>query len=249
MQVRASLARFVGGRRGDDAYARKRTETPGILKAITVWYAEGSVLRVRKAYDSGSGEEQRVALEALAADRLPFEEYVLELTLLGLHGRKHSLEEYAAALGAYIERRVEIAVLSNAEFDLGARGLTNAPVGFGRLVYAAEGTEVRVEVPAGLSPWLHQFTAAHELGHLAAAHPPIPASPLARAREAQDTGTQGRYEPQRRLARKSPLISSLPPEALNGLHEAEADLRAQYAIITCSLGTMTVETSRLSQIG
>lgn len=249
IRVRASLGRFVGARRGD-ASAGERNETPGPLKTLTARYAEGSLLRTRRAYDSGSGAERRVALEALAADRLPFEEYVLELALLGLHGRKHSLEEYAVALGTYTDRRVEIAVLSNAEFDLGAPGPANADGAFGRLVLAAEGTEARVEIPAGLSPWLHQFTVAHELGHLAAAHPPqIPGSPLPPAREAQDAGAEGRDGSPRRLARKPPLVSGVPPEALNGLHEAEADLRAQYAIITGSLGGMTVQTSRLSQIG
>jgi hypothetical protein len=52
-----------------------------------------------------------------------------------------------------------------------------------------------------------------------------------------------------RLARKPPLVSGLPPEALDDLYEAEADLRAQYAIITSSLGPVAAQTSRLSQIG
>lgn len=247
IRVRASLGRFVGAWRGD-APARGRGGATGLLKGLAARRADGSLLRARRAYESGGEEERRAALEALAARRLPFEEYVLELAMLGLRGRRHSTGEYAAAIGARLRKSVEIAVLSEAEFELGARGAADVDGSFGRLVFAPEGDEVRVEVPAGLSPWLHQFTVAHELGHLAAAHPPrVQASPSGAVRR---TGVAGWADVwPRRLARKPPLVSGLPPEALDGLYEAEADLRAQYAIITGALGPVTVQTSRLSQIG
>ena len=229
--------------------AMQRSRAPGLLARLAARRAESPLLRVRRAYDDpGLEGQRRAALEALASHRLPFEEYVLELALLDLRGRKFSPEGYAAALGSHIHKRVEIAVLSKAEFELGAHQGAEVDGSFGRLVFVAEDDEVRVEVPAGLSPWLHQFTVSHELGHLAAGHPPrvpIPSS-ITQPRET----AVNRAEPSpNRLARKPPIVTGLQSEALDSLYEAEADLRAQYAIITGSLGPVTVQTSRLSQIG
>jgi hypothetical protein len=238
IRVRTSLGRFAGASRGD-ALRWGRGGATGLLKGLAARRAGGALARVESAFESGSDEERRAALEALASERLPFEEYVLELTLLGLRGRKHSPDEYAAALGTRVRKRVGISVLSNAEFFLGADDAVDVDGSFGRLVFAAEGDEARIEVPAGLSPWLHQFTVGHELGHLAAGHPPRTTA-----------GAQSRAEPPlHRLARRPPLVSGLPPDALDDLYEAEADLRAQYAIITGSLGPVAAQTSRLSQIG
>jgi hypothetical protein len=246
-RVRANQGRFAGAWRGD-APESDRGGATGLLNALTVRGAVRPLARVQRAYEAGSEAEKRVAVEALAAERLPFEEYVLELTLLGLRDRKHSPDEYAAALGPRVRKRVGISVLSNAEFELGAEDAVDIDGSFGRLVFVPESDEVRVEVPAGLSPWLHLFTVGHELGHLAAAHPPRVAASSSAAAEV--AGTEGRAQPlPHRLARKSPLVSGLPPEALDDLYEAEADLRAQYAIITSSLGPVAAQTSRLSQIG
>ena len=205
---------------------------------------ESLLARVMGEYKSGSVESYARAVDTMAAQRLSFEEYVLELALLGLHGRTHTPDQYAAALGKRLRLGIRISVLSNAEFIRGSGDAVVSGGSLGRLIRIPNMQDVSVEVPTGLSPWLHQFTIAHELGHLAAAHP----APIT-VEGGELTAHFAIQPPRRRLARKPPLTSGLPPQILEDLYEAEADLRAQYTIVTASLGPVAVGTSRLTQIG
>lgn len=215
--------------------------------SFTIRHEEASLIRVKQAYSAGSEEEQHLAVSALAASRLTFEEYVRELAVLGLRKREHSAEDYAAALGTRIGRQVGISVLSKAEYMWGGHSAADVEDSFGRLVFVPQSTEIRVEVPEDLSPWLHHFTVGHELGHLAAAHPPLLSTVGASAGTGSSAGSG--FVPPVRLARKPPLLAGdLPPEGLVMLYEAEADLRAQYAIITGNLGPVVTQNSKLSQI-
>lgn len=203
-----------------------------------------SLASVTEAYEAGSAESYDRALDGLAAERLPFEEYVRELAMLGLHDRTHTTDQYAAALEDRLRYRIKISILSNAEFAKESEDPAYSSEALGRLIFIPRTRDVSVEVPAGLSPWLHQFTIAHELGHLAAAHPP-----RKNGDRDEPADRDGTSSPRPRLARKPPLTSGLSPRVLEDLYEAETDLRAQYAIFTASLGPVAVRTSKLTQIG
>ena len=214
-----------------------------LLRSLRARRDQGSSLEdLEDMYRSGSASYSQ-AVDGLAAERVPFEDYVGELAKLGLHGRTHDSDEYAAVLGVLIHRRIIIAILSNAEFARGSEGPTGSGRPLGRLIFVPGSDAVSVEVPTGLSPWLHQFTVAHELGHLAAAHPPRTVSERGTLLE-RDGGELSHY----RLARRPPLTSGLPDRVLADLYEAEADLRAQYAMVTASLGPVALRTSKLTQI-
>ena len=193
--------------------------------------------RIWEAYEDGSERERLGAVAALAAERLSYEEFVMELSLLHLRDRPYSCHDYARNLSQYLGRSIEISVLSNAEFARPQQDIIGDDgSSFGRLVLIQDRDDLYIEVPCSLSPWLLQYTVFHELGHLAAGHPPRTADGV-------------RLPPSgRQLARRPPLVSGLPQKALEDLYEAEADLRAEYAIITGSLGPIAVQTARLSQI-
>ena len=216
-----------------------------ISKYLTAGGETSSLKQVEEAYVSGTEENRQRYIQELAAHRLPFEEYVRELAVLNLRKREYSTEDYAKALGDRIGRRVDILRLSEAEYTLGCYPAADTGASFGRLVFVPGMPEIRVEVPVGLSPWFHQFTVGHELGHLAAAHPPRTVVP---GTDPTDSNIDIK-PPSLRLARRPPLLGGdLPHEALIALYEAEADLRAQYAIITGNLGPAVAQTSKLSQI-
>lgn len=222
-------------------YAKK------IFEYLAAGGVESALKQVEVAYASDSQEDRQHSIQELAAHRLPFEEYVRELAVLELRNQEYSTDDYAVALGSRIGRRVEISRLSEAEYTLGSYAAADADDSFGRLVFVPGKPEIRVEVPVGLSPWLHQFTVTHELGHLAAAHPPRISTVSPGAGPAESNIDI--EPPPVRLARRPPLLEGdLPSEALVALYEAEADLRAQYAIITGNLGPVVARTSKLSQI-
>lgn len=197
----------------------------------------GTLDEVRRAYAANCETTQVAAVEALATERLPYEEYVLELTLLGLRDGPYSGDDYARGLGRYLGWSISIAVLSNAQFLQTNARLAGRGASFGRLTFSEHSDEASIELPGSLSPWLHEHTLFHELGHLAAGHPPRLLS-----------GGHRLEPPHEYLARREPLVSGLPQQALDDLYEAEADLRAEYAIITGSLGQVAIQTSRLTQI-
>lgn len=226
---------------------RDRWMPKKISEYLTAGGVESSLEQVEEAYASGSQEDRQRYIQELAAHRLPFEEYVRELAVLGLRNREYSTEDYAVALGDRIGRRVEISRLSEAEYSLGSYSAADAGDSFGRLVFVPGAPEIQVEIPVGLSPWLHRFTVGHELGHLAAAHPPRIFT-VASGAGLADSNIDIESPPVR-LARRPPLLEGdLPRAALETLYEEEADLRAQYAIITGNLGPTVAQTSKLSQI-
>lgn len=91
---------------------RDRWMPKKISEYLTAGGVKSSLEQVEEAYASGSQEDRQRSIQELAAHRLPFEEYVRELAVLGLRNREYSTEDYAAALGDRIGRRVEISRLS-----------------------------------------------------------------------------------------------------------------------------------------
>jgi hypothetical protein len=190
-------------------------------------------VRLQRACADGAPESQRrEAVAALAEARLPYEEWALELTLLGLNDRPYDCARYSAALGGHLNRRFVVRELDPSRF-----ANEGSSLGLGRLVYEEGADDAIVEVPRGLRPYLYEFTVFHELSHAAAGHPP----------RCQKTGER-LPPPRARLARRDPLVDGLPQDVLDELYEAEADLRAEYAVVTGSLGSVALQTARLSQI-
>lgn len=200
--------------------------------------ADEALFALRQAYDAGDDAGRKAAARCFAQACLPYEEHIRELAALGLTDTVHSGRDYAAALAAYRGAPILVKRVPDAAFehpDPPGRPTGSPPIG--RASYLDEDGAVLVELPARLSPWLYHYTLAHELGHVAASHPP-----------------RGFYAPApgRRLARRPPLLPAvaggLSEQAVRDAHEAEADLRAEYALLTASQGAAATHTPRLTQI-
>lgn len=201
---------------------------------LPAYHPEPDLDPVRLAYDERTAPEERArrrrAVEGFVARRLPLEEYVRELALLGLKGEPHLAEDYVRALSEY--REVPIFLTR-----IGAPGDDSF---VGRTEYGPAGITIRIP-PRIKSWWLYQYTAFHEAGHVAADHPPR----FVRG----GTAPPGELRlPRKRLARRPPVEEGLPEEALLDLYEAEADLRAEYAMLTSSLGPAALEAPKLNQV-
>jgi hypothetical protein len=170
---------------------------------------------------------------AFVASLIPYEEYVRELALLGLKGTPFTGDAYSEALANKLDVRIRILRPTNVALE--RRQL-------GRTTRHPDSGDVTVEIPVRLGRgWLYNYTLLHELGHVAAGHPPLPPD--------LDEATLADLEPpDERLARKAPLTSGLPKGALGDLYEAEAELRAQHGMLAGSLGELALGTERLNQV-
>lgn len=206
------------------------------LKLLRAAYED--LRSARQTCDEGEAEHAtrtwRTACRDFAAQALPYEEYIRELAMLGLRGRPHAGEDYRAALEAYLGLRIAIVRPPNVAFGANSRVL-------GRTSYGPGLREVTVEIPRRLSWWLYQYTLLHELGHVAAGHPPC--SPNEHTGEI----ALGNPPPER-LARKHPLTKGLAAEAFKDLYEAEAELRVEHAFLAGALGQGALATDKLTQV-
>lgn len=197
--------------------------------------------QVAEAYSTGTSAQRATAVATLAEDRLPYEEYIRQLALLGLHKSDNSLEDHSEALGRKIGCSIHVRRVSTWEYERNKLPGTAHMDSLGRLVLIPGSTDVYIEVPSSLSPWLYHYVVRHEFGHLSCSHP-------LRVSDADSSGTAWTHPPTDRLCRNAPIVSELPEQALIDLYEAEADLCAEYGMMTASFGADAVETTRLSQI-
>jgi hypothetical protein len=148
------------------------------------------------------------------------EEFQAELALLGLSGREFGPREYAEILGEKLGMKITICVLSDEHYP----ELTHKMARAGKvaeLSYSEDLLGAVILVPSSLPPIVCTLSVYHELGHVAAGHPP----------EVWEGGARtGRLEQvPRRLARRSPVED-------RAFREQEADLRAVYSLLAGSLG-------------
>ena len=175
----------------------------------------------------------RAVVSEAVAGLVPYEEYVRELSLLGLKGVPFTGDVYSEALATKLGVLIRTVRPTNVAMD--RREL-------GRATWTAKPPELLVEVPVRLGRgWLYQYTLLHEMGHIAAGHSPLPV-------DLPDDAPVALDPPPKRLARKPPLTQGLPKGALRDLYEAEAELRAQHGMLAGSLGELSLGTERLNQV-
>lgn len=191
-------------------------------------------------------------LERFLTQWLPYEEHVRELAVVGLIGQAYTAHRYAEVLqtflGIHIKiRKVPVIVRNPAKsYTAEKRGAALASLEFDEATHTAT-----LWVLDDLDWWLEQYVVFHELAHLAAGHP--------FAERSADNGEIRSFMAvkKKQLARKSPLavkngaeelpeeLRSIRPEKVR---EAEAELRAQYNMITGLLGVRSLEFDRLAQL-
>lgn len=175
---------------------------------------------------------RRELLSHIVAGRIPREEYVWELDMLGLKGKEFTGEDYVRALEDRLD--LEIAVARSTSNNSRSDEL-------GCVTYEPQSRRLTIEVPLRLSWWLFQYTLLHECGHVAAGH----AFPI------HNRGTReiwGWRSPPRRLARRQPINEGLPDAAIRDLSEEEAEQRARHALLTGALGQKALHTGCMSQL-
>ncbi len=170
---------------------------------------------------------------------LTFEQFVHELALLGLKGTHFTAGGYAEALARYLRTPIQIDTITNHvslnPATLEARALrrelaATGHMGATRLLVEDNGLAYLVLYLDDLDWWLREHTLFHELGHIAAGH----------FREMSSESTRTR--------RLLPKLADLPPVRDHGLREAEADLRANYALLAGSLGELSLRKRSLTSL-
>lgn len=197
-----------------------------------------TVLRSRDRDTPRSAKEAEAAwhakVAAFVAGLIPYEQYMRELVLLGLKGVPFTGDAYSEALADKLDLRIRILRPTNVALERRRLGRTTR--------HADSRDLLTIEIPVRLGRgWLYNYTLLHELGHVAAGHPPLPPDLPAEALTDLEP-------PDERLARKVPLTSGLPKGALGDLYEAEAELRAQHGMLAGSLGQLALGTERLNQV-
>lgn len=190
---------------------------------------------IRSVYEdpTTSDAERRKLCYEQALSRNPRGEFARELGVLGLQGQSHTAEIYASALSSYLGKEICIVRIPAFDSDLGE---------LGRTLYLKRESRIKIEVSLRVSWWLYQYTLLHELGHIAAGHPP--------AIFDKETGDLSGFgePPAKWLASQPPLTEVLPPAALLDLYEAEAELRAEHALLMGAGGRTILQTDSLVQL-
>lgn len=174
---------------------------------------------------------KRQLLAEILEARLPREEFVRELAVLGFDGEAYSMSQYREALESHLKTPI-------VEYSMQDRGDERETVGM--VTYDAELNRIQIGLPLRLSWWLRQYTLAHELGHVAANH----LFPI----YGQDGHITEYRRPPRGIARYTGWSSRLPEEALRDLQEEEAEQRARHALLTGELGGQTLHLGRIKQL-
>jgi hypothetical protein len=159
-------------------------------------------------------------------------EFQEELAILGLSGRRFEPEDYADALGDYLDISIAIHVIPDAWYPELSRRLAISGR-LGELRYSEQLTLAAIFVPGSLPPLVLTLTILHELGHLAAG------DLLIESHEG-DRGTYHWHVEQEKFAtsstKKGKKLARGLPFAEEPLREREANLRASYALFAGCLG-------------
>lgn len=165
--------------------------------------------------------------------QLSYNEFAAELVVLGLAGVTFGPDEYAQALARYIGARIDVVDLNDLDYPLLRRALVSLGIS-GGLFYEPDARRIWIIVPSSLGERERTKLIYHELAHLAAGHP-MRQEHVLRADPRPARQPEPLWEPDfRRLSQR------LPPEE-PALSEAEADLRARYALRAGSYGPAIYE--------
>lgn len=171
------------------------------------------------------------ALRSAAEMTMPPGAYVAELGRLGLRGKAHTGYMYARRL---LEEHLGYSEVRFERFESPGRDAE-----LGRIEYVGDAEVVRIRVASFLQIWtpIH-YTVCHEAAHPAAGHVSLE---MLRSIRDHGIGAEARAISDRRLARQPPLLTGAAPEVLHALHEAEANLRAEYGILHMTLDYLALE--------
>ncbi len=162
------------------------------------------------------------------------EEFEEELAVLGLSGKRYTPEEYARALGSYLDISISIHVIPDACYPELSRRLALSGR-LGELRYAEQMGLAAIFVPGSLPPLVLALTVLHELGHLAAGDLLIQSEGHRGAARGEQQ-TEAEVFATSRIRNGKKLAGALP-FADEGLREYEANLRASYALTSACLGS------------
>jgi hypothetical protein len=157
-------------------------------------------------------------------------EFQEELAILGLSGRRFEPEDYADALGEYLDISITVHVIPDSWYPELSRLLALSGR-LGELRYSEQLNLAAIFVPGSLPPLVLTLTILHELGHLAAGDLLIePDEQFEDDQHAEQTIFETLpLKKEKKLARGYPF-------AKESLREREANLRASYALFAGCLG-------------
>jgi hypothetical protein len=158
-------------------------------------------------------------------------EFQEELANLGLSGRRFEPEDYADALGDYLDISITVHVIPDSWYPELSRLLALSGR-LGELRYSEPMNLAVILVPGSLPPLVLTLTILHELGHLAAGDLLI---------EPDDQPDEDDLDPYGATFETLPLkkgkkLARGYPFARESLREREANLRASYALFAGCLG-------------
>jgi hypothetical protein len=152
-------------------------------------------------------------------------EFQEELAILGLSGRRFEPEDYADALGDYLNISIAVHVIPDSWYPELSRQLAISGL-LGELRYSEQMNMAAIFVPGSLPPLVLTLTILHELGHLAAG------DLLIEPDDQHDEETEFTTLP----LKKGKKLARGNPFAEESLREREANLRASYALFAGCLG-------------
>jgi hypothetical protein len=158
-------------------------------------------------------------------------EFQEELANLGLSGRRFEPEDYADALGDYLDISITVHVIPDSWYPELSRLLALSGR-LGELRYSEPMNLAVILVPGSLPPLVLTLTILHELGHLAAGDLLIEPDDQPDDEDLDPYGTTFETLP----LKKGKKLARGYPFARESLREREANLRASYALFAGCLG-------------